>query len=590
MSRADARWRAVARRFVAATHSGAVLQDNAIAILFFTGSALATVSQVDLLDSPWQFMLATASACIATLYSGVLVFAIRAVWRRWATQYSIIGMTLLFAGIGAVRLEMLAWLNDMLGLNTAIDQRGLRLVAGALQGFVWMAAAGMYYANRDRFIIARAEVLEEQARIEANSYHQSTFAAVLAGGLAGAVAKRVSQSVSHTRDLIIDALPLEDSRDALRDVSRSLRRAIDDDIRPMSRQLWDVPPAEQMRLTLPMIMRLGCYARPYPLASGLAVTLVAIAPMAFAMRSPREALALLAVQTMLVGLTLAIYDTSVRGRGATHGFDFWAGIVTAGFVVLIPPASMQTFGWTFHEARYWAVFCSFGMIMLLVFLSVVHGLAGTWASLGHRARISLSSAEIARQVHAREMLDTSRKLARHLHSSLQGRLMAISLELERAADEGRSDFVEDALRRLDTLLQSPLVGALGEQTVDLEPALRDLAEEWSAIAEVRLSLDLQSARARNAELILGVAEEAIANAVRHAGATDLDIEVRAQGGDVLVRVVNDGRPVQVGSAGLGSKWLDTISPDSWSLTPRADGPGTVLQVRLRDVLDAGATA
>jgi len=223
MSRADARWRAVARRFVAATHSGAVLQDNAIAILFFIGSALATVSQVELLDSPWQFVLSSASACIATLYSCVLVFALRAFWRRFATRYSILGMTLLFAGIGALRLEMLAWLNDMLGLNTMSDQ-WLRLVAGALQGFVWMAAAGMYYANRDRFIIARAEVLEEQARIESNAYHQSTFAAVLAGGLAEAVAKRVSQSVSHTRDLIIDALPLEDSREALRDVSKSLRR------------------------------------------------------------------------------------------------------------------------------------------------------------------------------------------------------------------------------------------------------------------------------------------------------------------------------------------------------------------------------
>lgn len=586
MSRAEAPARAIARRFIVATRGGAALQDNAIAIMFFVGSALAAVGQLNLLDSPWDFVLSVATACIATLYTCVAVILVRAIWKRLATTYSVIGMTLLFAVIGAFRLMVLGWLNSLLGLETLYGS-DLRLIAGAMQGIVWFGAASMYYANRDRFIIARAEVLEEQARIESNSYHQTTFATVLAKGLSDAVAKRVAQSVSHTRELIIDALPLEDSREALRSVSKALRRSIDEEIRPMSHQLWAVPPAEQMRLTLPMIMRLGCYSRPYPLLSTFMVVLVAISPMALAMREPTQALVLLAVQSALVGLTLGIYDSNVRGRGQAHGFDFWAGIVTAGFVVLIPPSSMQTFGWTFHEARYWGVFCSLGMILLLVFLSVVHGLAGTWASLGHRARISLSAAEISRQVHAREMLETSRKLARHLHSSLQGRLMAISLELERAADEGRSDFVADALRRLDTLLQSPLFGALGNDEIVLEPALRDLADEWSAIAEVRMLIDLHSAKPRNAELILGVAEEAIANAVRHAGATEVDITIAADGHDVNVVAVNDGRPVQVGAAGLGSRWLDTISPESWSLAPRRDGSGTVLEVRLRDVLDAG---
>lgn len=585
MSRADAQWRAATRRFIAAVRSGAALQENAITILFFVGTSLAMVGQMDLLDSVWSFGLSMATAAMATLASCALLFGVRAAWRRWATSYSIIGMFAVFMVVGAARLGFLSVLNALCGLHT-LYSGGLGLLLGALQGIIWVSAASMYYANRDRFVTARAEVLEEQARIELNAYHQTAFATVLAQGLSDAVAKRVAQSVSHTRELITDALPLEDSRAALHDLARSLRRAIDEDIRPMSHQLWDVPPAEQMRLTLRMILRLGCYSRPYPLASGLAVVLLTVAPTAFAMRAPTQALALLAVQTLLVGVTLALYDHRVRRRGAAHGFDFWAGIVAAAFVVIIPPASMQTFGWTFREARFWAVFCSFGMIVLLVFLSIVHGLAGTWASVGARARISLSTGEIVRQVHAREMLGTSRKLARHLHSSLQGRLMAISLELERAADEGRSDYVQAALQRLDTLLQSPLVGALESGVIDLEAALRDLADEWSAIAEVRMTVQIEaSRRPTDAEMILGIAEEAIANAVRHAGATEVDIVISAEGADVLVRVVNDGNSVQSGAAGLGSRWLDTISPDSWTLT--TDGASTMLNVRLRHVLDTG---
>lgn len=589
MFRADAPLRAVARRFIASVRSGAALQENAIAILFFVGTALATVGQLNLLDSLLGFGLSTATAAIATLYACALLFGIRSLWRRWATTYSVLGMFVVFIGVGAARIQFLGWLNELFGLDS-LYSNNLQLLAGALQGVIWVSAASMYYANRDRFVIARSEVLEDQARIELNAYHQTAFAAVLAQGLSDAVAKRVSQSVSHTRDLIIDALPLEDSREALRDVAKSLRRAIDEDIRPMSHQLWDVPPAEQMRLTLPMILRMGCYSRPYPLATGFVVVMLAVAPMAFAMRAPQQALLLLAVQTLLVGITLRFYDNRVRGRGAAHGFDFWAGIITAVFVVIIPPASMQTFGWSFREARYWGVFCSLGMILLLVFLSVVHGLAGTWASVGARARISLSTGEVVRQVHAREMLDTSRRLARHLHSSLQGRLMAISLELERAADEGRSDYVQDALQRLDTLLKSPLVGALQTGVEDLEGALRDLADEWSAIAVVHMQVQLEgAARPTNGEMILGIAEEAIGNAVRHAGATTVDIAVTAEGADVLVRALNDGQSMRAGGAGLGSRWLDTISPDSWTLTTSPDGSGTLLQVRLRRALDPGVT-
>lgn len=315
MSRADAQIRAVARRFIASVRSGAALQENAIAILFFVGTALATVGQLNLLDSLLSFGLSTATAAIATLYACALLFGIRALWRRWATSYSVIGMFVVFIAVGAARLGFLNWLNGLFGLQTLYTNE-LRFIAGALQGVVWVSAASMYYANRDRFVIARSEVLEDQARIELNAYHQTAFANVLAQGLSDAVAKRVSQSVSHTRDLIIDALPLEDSREALRDVAKSLRRAIDEDIRPMSHQLWEVAPAEQMRLSLPIILRMGCYSRPYPLSSGFIVVLLAVAPMAFAMRAPQQALILLLVQTLLVGVTLSFYDH--RGAGVAR--------------------------------------------------------------------------------------------------------------------------------------------------------------------------------------------------------------------------------------------------------------------------------
>lgn len=586
MSRADGFWPAVTRRLLVSIRSGAALQDTALAILFFVSGAMGAVGQPSLLDSPLHFFLSIAAALSATSVAALTLLVVRAAWRRVATSYAVPVMFLVFAAMGALRLESLAAINAMVGLDT-FHEGWARVVAGSLQGITWVIAASLYYANRDRFLQVRGEVLEEQARIEMGARQQSALADVLSEGLADAVAKRVEQSVSHTRSLIVDALPLEDSREALRGIAQALRRAIDEDIRPMSRQLWEVPPAEQMRVTLAQILRLGCYTRPFPLATGAGVVALVVGPMALSMTQPLQALGLLAVQTLLVGLALGIYDSRIRRRGEEHAFDFWVGVFVATVVVAVPPAVAPLLGWSFEEARYWAVFCSFGMVLLLVFLSVVLGLAGTWAEVGARASASLSRADVERQVHARELLETSRALARHLHSSLQGRLMAISLELERAADAGRSDLAPDALRRLDGLLQSPLVGAFEPSVPDVGAALQDLADEWAAIADVNMSVDLgDPAHLRNPGLILGIAEEAIGNAVRHAHATSVDIRVWREGHDVVVRAVNDGgAPRLDGSAGLGSRWLDSISPDSWTLSALPDGGGTELLVRLRDLLD-----
>ncbi len=162
--------------------------------------------------------------------------------------------------------------------------------------------------------------------------------------------------------------------------------------------------------------------------------------------------------------------------------------------------------------------------------------------------------------------------------------MAITLELERATSERSSEAAELALRRLDSLLATPLVGAFEDaQAVDVRDALEKLAGEWSAIAAVELHVQMASPHfVQRGELVVGIAEEAIANAVRHAGATHVRITIEQERCDVRVRVHNDGSVSDRGAAGLGSRWLDSVSPDSWSLLPHAAG-GMVLDVLLTDV-------
>ncbi len=51
-----------------------------------------------------------------------------------------------------------------------------------------------------------------------------------------------------------------------------------------------------------------------------------------------------------------------------------------------------------------------------------------------------------------------------------------------------------------------------------------------------------------------------------------------------ILVVNDGTMTASRGAGLGTRWFDAVSPDSWVLEERSDGAGIVLDVRLRDAV------
>jgi tetratricopeptide (TPR) repeat protein/two-component sensor histidine kinase len=176
-------------------------------------------------------------------------------------------------------------------------------------------------------------------------------------------------------------------------------------------------------------------------------------------------------------------------------------------------------------------------------------------------------AEIRRRFAGDER--TRRRIARDLHDDLSQRFAAAAIDLKVVR---RELAVDDPHRgELDAVAASlvELADDLRHLSHDLHPTLLDghglaeaLADYFAGIERrhrlpVRLSV-LGAEGALPSEVSLGIfriAQEALANVIRHAGATAVDVTLRAGGGHLSLEVADDGagfNPAAArGTGGLG---------------------------------------
>jgi two-component system, NarL family, sensor histidine kinase UhpB len=178
----------------------------------------------------------------------------------------------------------------------------------------------------------------------------------------------------------------------------------------------------------------------------------------------------------------------------------------------------------------------------------------------------LERLELERRASTRRTLSAlegeRRRIGQELHDEIGQRLTGILLQLGRAAAEApeplreRLDGVQDQARAaLDE------VGALAWQLrpgilddLGLLSALRALAQTFQDHAGARLNLAVPAhvdPIAPEVELaIYRIAQEGLNNALRHAGAQTIELELRLDGDGLLLVVTDDGRGI-AGDEGEG---------------------------------------
>jgi signal transduction histidine kinase len=156
--------------------------------------------------------------------------------------------------------------------------------------------------------------------------------------------------------------------------------------------------------------------------------------------------------------------------------------------------------------------------------------------------------------------------ASYLHNMLQSELLSITKQLETSSGvfdslEARID-IEKLLDRFNRPIKEDFQKFISNP-ID---RLNRLQSAWKGIAEIEVDIPAQALKDHSRNILLvQIVEEAIANAIRHAGATQVKVTAETFS-DTRIRfsVINNGISSKGESLGLGSSLLDYFAPNSWS--------------------------
>jgi len=144
------------------------------------------------------------------------------------------------------------------------------------------------------------------------------------------------------------------------------------------------------------------------------------------------------------------------------------------------------------------------------------------------------------------------RLARDLHDTVKQKAFALSMQLAGArrqlGDHPAGERVAQA-EKLGQQIQQELAQILDElrvsdSAIPFGERLRTRAQEWAQLSGLPLALDLAdlpSIPATHEETLLRIADEALANVLRHSGASRAEVHLQRVGGAVELAIVDNGR-------------------------------------------------
>ena len=453
-----------------------------------------------------------------------------------------------------------------------------RIIFSALMAIVGFAVAAYALDAIDRFVSARAEVLEVLLQGEDQLSAHRTAVRSMQEALVARVGKRLKKSQDTTMDAL-DQLEqsLASSPQALPALDE-LRSLSDSTWQRISQDLWNSAPSEAPRIRLREFVQLYASSRPFS-------SLYLVFGGFFLLTLVYGRIFDLAVGAALVGIWMAgALTVGSLGNWLLPSLQKFSVPTFLGLVVVflfssIPLLAVADF-WGQGTDEPWRVVSVHALSVLVALSTSLPAPAST-----ARDRIlaglkrSLDSTTLEK-LHVESQLKVlSHKMASRLHGDVRGNFLAAILKLQDHIVRGDTASAASEIQQLRNILLEPQ--GVSPVTGDSRGDLEKFVTNWSALVDIALDQPLSAVPEKYLPVVHTIVVDAVNNAVRHGKADWIRIGFATEPGALLVTVQNNGQPKQGGRSGLGTAHLDLYAPDKWSLL-RNSREMTQLLVRLEE--------
>jgi signal transduction histidine kinase len=193
----------------------------------------------------------------------------------------------------------------------------------------------------------------------------------------------------------------------------------------------------------------------------------------------------------------------------------------------------------------------------------------------------IDSSKIDQSLAQDEALRVQYDIARYLHGNLQSRMMSLGLTLKMSQQQDEES-MSSAMSIADSLLNSPFAEYLDQHTRTLIEEVDFAVGKWDGLLNVKTDIEDLDAKLSFVQkrAIGAVVEEALANALRHGFAKEVNIRIYQGKTGISIDITDDGIGPRMQKPGLGTRLYDLVAINGWSLQYRLDGFGSILELRI----------
>jgi two-component sensor histidine kinase len=365
-------------------------------------------------------------------------------------------------------------------------------------------------------------------------------------------------------------------------IARTLRKLIEEGLRPISHQIWLTEQKSRSGFRLRDLTLLALDKNPFPMTFvGLSV-FVGLFPLNLVAYSPFDALVLTTVTIALILGILGLFLFLNKVLRVHPVLLFLAGNIAASILGFWLTALIFGADIT-EESLILMLSLLLWLLQISLFASVLTEVLTSRSEVRAELLKLTGNADINTDVARAANRFASRALAQHVHSNIQNQLLARALTLD---DKNLTEAeIELQLSEVQKLLDLALDTSQVANQESLLASLEEIVERWRGFVRIDLDfeLDQNTLDPIISQALVQVVGEAISNSVRHGLAQTVSIRIADLVSDesvLEVTIADDGLGPRSGPTGLGTELFTSVSRGSWQIKSRAAG-GTELSLQIQ---------